>query len=150
MDIAFLSEKMYNHGNSKIHTLYILITNMGNNMDKQTERIIFGELIKKVREWEKNEGYTDYYENDENSEELEYIQEEYDEPEERLDKIEQFFKSYLLPDPILHTRLIITPKDSQTDFIFYYGKTVELQNNSTEDKYHLFRLIMERYYQKVK
>ena len=67
MDIAFLSEKMYNHGNSKIHTLYILITNMGNNMDKQTERIIFGELIKKVREWEKNEGYTDYYEKDEDS-----------------------------------------------------------------------------------
>ena len=90
------------------------------------------------------------FENDENSEELEYIQEEYDEPEERLNKIEEFFKSYLLPDPILHTRLIITPKDSQTDFIFYYGKTVELQNNSTEDKYHLFRLIMERYYQKVK
>lgn len=37
-------------------------------MDKQTERIIFGELIKKVREWEKNEGYAaDYYEKDEDS-----------------------------------------------------------------------------------
>ena len=36
-------------------------------MDKKTERIIFGELIKKVREWEKNEGYTDYYEKDEDS-----------------------------------------------------------------------------------
>ena len=67
MDIAFLLGKMYNHENSKIHTPYISITNMGNNMDKQTERIIFGELIKKVREWEKNEGYTDYYEKDEDS-----------------------------------------------------------------------------------
>ena len=89
------------------------------------------------------------FENDEDSEALEYIQEEYDEIEERLNKIEQVFKHiymYLLPDPMFHTRLIITPKDSQTDFIFYYGETVELQNNSVEDKYHLFRLIIERYY----
>ena len=87
------------------------------------------------------------FENDEDSEALEYIQEEYDEIEERLNKIEQVFKHiYLLPDPILHTRLIITPKNSQSDFIFYYGETVELQNNSVEDKYHLFRLIIERYY----
>ena len=89
------------------------------------------------------------FENDEDSEALEYIQEEYDEPEERLNKIEEFFKhTYLLSDPMFHTRLIITPKDSQTDFIFYYGEAVELQNNSVEDKYHLFRLIIERYYMK--
>ena len=97
-----------------------------------------------------NEDWDFKFENDEDYDTLEEIKEEYNEPEERLDKIEEFFKQKYqwpngIPDPIMHTRLIITPKDSNTDFIFYYGETVELQNNRKEDIEHLFRLIMEQY-----
>lgn len=97
-----------------------------------------------------NEDWYFKFENDEDSRALEDISEEYNEPEERLDKIEEFFKGKYqwpngIPDPIMHTRLIITPNYSNTDFLFYYGETVELQNNRTEDRERLFRLIMEQY-----
>lgn len=88
------------------------------------------------------------FENDEDFEKLEEIAEEFYDFDERLREIEKYFevKYYWpdgIPDPILHTRLIITPKDSRTDFIFYYGETVELQNNSTNDFCYLFKLIWE-------
>jgi hypothetical protein len=95
-----------------------------------------------------NEDWDFKFENDEDYDILEGIKEEYNEPEERLDKIEEFFKQKYqwpdgVPDPILHTRVIIIPKDSSTDFIFYYGETVELQNNSQNDVCYLFSLIWE-------
>ena len=112
---------------------------------------MFGELIKKVREWEKNEGYTDYYEKDEDSG-LEIISIKnsttiytyFNElPVSAIDEINEITKKVNW-----EIEKITATGDGLLCFIFYYGKTVELQNNSTEDKYHLFRLIMERYYQR--
>lgn len=90
------------------------------------------------------------FENDEDFEELKEIAEGSNDPNEVLIEIEKYFKNKYywpegIPDPILHTRLIITPRDSSTDFIFYYGETVELQNNSTSDIYCLFKLLWEEY-----
>ena len=90
------------------------------------------------------------FENDEDSHQLEVINEEFNDPVERLTKIREYFEEkYKWPDriadPILHARLIITPKDSNTDFIFYYGEMVELQSNRKEDIECLFTLIMEQY-----
>ncbi len=90
------------------------------------------------------------FENDEDSHQLEVINEEFNDPVERLTKIREYFEEkYKWPDriadPILHTRLIITPPNSSTHFVFYYGETVNLQNNSEENICHLFELILEEY-----
>ncbi len=107
-------------------------------------------IMRPVLETLLNEDWDSKFENDENSKTLEDIDEKSNEPEERLDKIEEFFKQKYqwpngIPDPIMHTRLIITPRDSNTDFIFYFGEMVELQNNRKDDIEHLFALIMEQY-----
>lgn len=94
------------------------------------------------------------FENDEDLEELESINEEGNSQKERLEKVREYFESKYdwpngIPDPVLHTRMIIEPKDSNTSFVFYYGETVELQDNNQEDIKHLFELIMKEYKEKV-
>lgn len=90
------------------------------------------------------------FENDEDWEKLEKINEESNKPKERLKKVREYFENKYywakgIPDPVLHTRLIITPQQGNTDFVFYYGETVELQNTGQKDIESLFKLIMEQY-----
>jgi hypothetical protein len=90
------------------------------------------------------------FENDEDRNELNEIDEDSYDPRERLEKVEGYFKTKYkwpngIPDPILHTRLIITPTNGRTHIIFYYGETVSLGNNTEEDITHLFKLIMDEY-----
>lgn len=97
-----------------------------------------------------NEDWDSKFENDEDSNALEDIDEEANEPKVMLNEIEEFFKQKYQqlkgnPDPIMHTYLIITPRGSNSDFVFYFGETVELQNNQKDDIEHLFALIMEQY-----
>lgn len=86
------------------------------------------------------------FENDADREALEGIEEEYNDAVDRLYALKKYVDLVYKendPDPILHTRLIITPKDSGTDFIFYYGDTVCLENNSCDDILYLFQVIVE-------
>lgn len=90
------------------------------------------------------------FENDKDWVDLESINEKGNSQKERLEKVREYFESKYdwpdgIPDPVLHTRLIIEPRDSNTSFVFYYGETVELQNNNEEDIKHLFGLIMKEY-----
>jgi hypothetical protein len=107
-------------------------------------------IMRPVLETLLNEDWDSKFENDEDSNALEDIDEEANEPEVRLDEIEEFFKRKYQqlkgnPDPIIHTYLIVTPIGSDSDFVFYFGEKVELQNNRKDDIEHLFALIMEQY-----
>lgn len=67
------------------------------------------------------------FENDRDHHELEEI-EEYNTVEERLDKVKEYFDLNGMRDPILSTRLILTPPKSSDDIIILYGKTIELHS----------------------
>lgn len=120
-----------------LHTKYRIIT--------LSWSIMYPVIIKLL-----DEDWDFKFQNDEDVEELENINEKFNTPMERLNKVKEYFESKYtwpngIPDPILHTRLIMAPPESTTDFIFYYGETVNLQNNSQEDIEHLFKFIIDEY-----
>ena len=87
------------------------------------------------------------FENDSDWDQLQEIEENTDTQLDRLLKIAEYFKytykdSDTNPDPILLSRLIITPRDSDYSFVFYYGETINLENNSDDDIKHLFEIII--------
>jgi hypothetical protein len=91
------------------------------------------------------------FENDTDESELENIYENVNDPENRLNEIESYFKNnYKWPekiaDPILHTRLLITPPSGHNPIVFYYGETVNLLDNNDKDVKFLFDLIVRQYY----
>lgn len=83
------------------------------------------------------------FENDADRHELEEIG-EYNTPEERLDKVIEYFNLKYNADPISKTRLILSPPDSYSNFVIYYGKTINPQNNSIKDIRYLFTLILNQ------
>ncbi len=91
------------------------------------------------------------FENDTDELELEDIYENANDPENRLYGIESYFKNnYKWPekiaDPILHTRLLITPPSGHNPIVFYYGETVNLLDNNDKDIKFLFDLIYRQYF----
>lgn len=89
------------------------------------------------------------FENDSDWDQLQEIEENLYTQLDRLLKIAEYFKYTYKdgdtnPDPILLSRLIITPRDSDYSFIFYYGETMNLENNSDEHIKHLFDIIIQQ------
>ena len=87
------------------------------------------------------------FENDSDWDQLQDIAENTYDQLDTLLKIAEYFKYTYKdgdtnPDPILLSRLIITPRDSDYSFIFYYGETMNLENNSDNDIKHLFETII--------
>ncbi len=94
-----------------------------------------------------NEHWEFDFENDSDWDELQEISENANSQSDVLFKIKEYFNNTYRdnndnPDPILLSRLIITPRNSDYSFIFYYGETVSLENNSTDDIKHLFEIII--------
>ena len=89
------------------------------------------------------------FENDADFNELERINGEFDTPEKRLEQVEKYFEeNYKWPeiaDPILHTRLIITPPISSSHIVIYYGETVDMQDTSETNIVHFLGLIWKEY-----
>lgn len=108
-------------------------------------KIVKAALIKLI-----DDEWTYKIENDRDELEMEEIGETENNPIKRLDKIENYFQAHYkwpddIPDPILHSRLLITPPMSNFAIIIYYGGTIEFQNNKLEDIKYLFKIIWEEY-----
>lgn len=95
-------------------------------------------------------GWEIKFENDRDEEELEKIEDKYYLPVEKLKAIKEYFERYYvwpdaIADPIIYTRLLITPPDADNPITIYYGNSVIFGSNSNKDIKELFTLILEEY-----
>ena len=119
--IVLIPEQSYKKLDQKCHRM------------KFSWRVLKPVLIKLLK---KGWGYK--FENDGDRQQLQEIEEDAIDPIEKLDAIKTYFDDkyqwpYDISDPVLHTRIIITPSDSRTPINIYYGQTMSFQNNNVED-----------------
>ena len=83
------------------------------------------------------------FENDANWDDLEEIEEEVNDPIDRLDATKRYFGN---EDPIIHTRLLIDPwKDNNFPIVIYYGETISFQDNTDENISKVIHEIWKEY-----
>ena len=83
------------------------------------------------------------FENDVNWDDLEEIEEEVNNPIDRLDATKKYFGN---EDPIIHTRLLIDPyQDNDFPIIIYYGEMISFQDNKDENIMKLINEIWTEY-----
>lgn len=89
-------------------------------------------------------------ENDADEDELNRINQEVDDPFKRLDVIKGYFDQKYrwpdgIPDPMLHTKLLITPPEGDYPVVIYYGEMVSFQNNADANLMRLFETIWNEF-----
>ena len=83
------------------------------------------------------------FENDANWDDLEEIEEEVNDPIDRLDATKRYFGN---EDPIIHTRLLIEHwKDNHFPIVIYYGETISFQDNTDENISKVIHEILKEY-----
>ena len=117
--IAFIPKKMYPYFRTECDTNCYQLKVDWSIMKSILKRLIIGD------EW------IFKFENDINWNDLEEIEEEVNDPIDRLDATKRYFGN---EDPIIHTRLLIDPwKDNNFPIVIYYGETISFQDNTDEN-----------------
>lgn len=121
------------------------------DIDNKCKRMLFSwDFLQPVLMKLLDEGWEYKFQNDQNRHELEKIEEETEDPKKKLDRIRDYFdKEYTWPnnisDPVIHTRVLITPPNGRNPIIIYYGQKLSFQDNNDEDIKRLFELILPEY-----
>lgn len=95
-------------------------------------------------------GWEYKFQNDANRHELEKIEEEAEDPKKKLDMIKEYFDNiykwpYNISDPVIHSRVLITPPNSRNPLLIYYGQKMSFLDNDDEDIKMFFKLIWPEY-----
>lgn len=132
-------------------TLYFIsLSEFKTSGDKYRPILLNWQIIRPVLEKLINDDWEYKFENDGDEQQLEQIEEESIESIQKLDEIMHYFSKkyswpYAIPDPILHSRLLITSPKGVYPIVIYYGETIGFRNNMDEDIKHLFTLIWNEY-----